>query len=161
MRVNANACVTILDQNGHPVADSQVAVALIAPQGTQPEVVAAQRGDELSDLRADAITGALTLFAAAPIQQGSEILGVVQLSQPMQVVAERARALILTIILAGIVAVSWPSTVLAIWISRQLVRPVLRLGRVSLAAQGDLTQRVPVQTSDELGRAGASLQHDG
>ena len=148
---DANARVTILDKNGHPVADSQHDIALIAPQGTQPEVVAALRGDELSDIRVDAFTGALTLFAAAPIQQGSEMLGVVQLSQPMQVVAERARSLVLTIILAGVVAVL-ASMLLAVWISRQLVRPIVRLEQAALAAaQGDLTQQVPVQTSDELG----------
>jgi signal transduction histidine kinase len=148
---DANARVTILDKNGHPVADSQYDIERITPQGAQMEVVMALRGEELSDIRADAFTGALTLFAAAPIQQGSEMLGVVQLSQPMQVVAERARALVLTIILAGVVAVL-ASTVLAVWISRRLVRPVLRLEQAALAAaQGDLSQQVPVQTSDELG----------
>lgn len=148
---DANARVTILDKNGHPVADSQYAIDRIALQGAQPEVVTALRGDELSNIRADAFTGGLMLFAAAPIQQGSEILGVVQLSRPMQVVAEKARDLVLTIILAGVVAVL-ASTVLAVWISRQLVQPVLRLEQAALAAaQGDLAQRVPVQTSDELG----------
>jgi signal transduction histidine kinase len=148
---DANARVTILDKNGHPVADSQYAITLIGPQSAQPEVSTALRGDELPDIRADAFTGVLTLFAAAPIQQGSEILGVVQLSQPVQVVAEKARGLVLTIVLAGVVAVV-VSTILAVWISRQLVQPVLRLERAALAAaHGDLTQRVPVQSSDELG----------
>ena len=148
---DANARVTILDRNGHPVVDSVYPITLITPQGAQPEVSTALRGDELSDIRPDEITGALTLFAAAPIQQGSEILGVVQISQPMQLVAEKARNLVLTIIAAGVMAVL-ASTALAVWISRQLVRPVLRLEQAALAtAQGDLTQQVPVQTSDELG----------
>ena len=156
---DANARVTILDKNGHPVADSQYDIAHITPQGAQMEVVMALRGEELSDIRADAFTGALTLFAAAPIQQGSEMLGVVQLSQPMQVVAERARNLVLTIILAGVLAVL-ASTVLAVWISRQLVRPVLRLEQAALAAaQGDLSQQVPVQTSDELGALAQAFNH--
>lgn len=148
---DANARVTILDKNGHPVADSHYVIEHITPQGRQPEVITALRGDELSDIRVDEFTGALTLFTAAPIQQGSEILGVVQLSQPMQVAAEKARDLVWTIVLAGVVAVL-VSTVLAVWISRQLVRPVLRLEQAALAAaQGDLTQQVPVQTGDELG----------
>ncbi len=148
---DANVRVTILDKNGHPVADSHHPIEQIAPQGGQPEVVTALHGDEMSDVRVDEFTNALTLFAAAPIQQGSELLGVVQLSQPMQIVATKARNLVLTIILTGIVAVL-ASTALAIWISRQLVRPVLRLERAALAAaQGDLSQQVPVQTGDELG----------
>ncbi|MCL4826693.1 MAG: HAMP domain-containing histidine kinase [Caldilinea sp.] len=148
---DAKARVTILDKNGHPVADSHYAIELIASQGNQPEVIAALRSDELSNIRVDEFTGALTLFAAAPIQQGSEILGVVQLSQPMQDVTARARELVLTIALAGVAAVL-ASTALAVWISRQLVRPVRRLEQAALAtAQGDLTQQAPVQTSDELG----------
>ncbi len=148
---DANVRVTILDKNGHPVADSHYPIEQITSQGEQPEVVTALRGDEMSDVRVDEFTNALTLFAAAPIQQGSELLGVVQLSQPMQIVATKARNLVLTIILTGIVAVL-ASTALAIWISRQLVRPVLRLERAALAAaQGDLSQQVPVQTGDELG----------
>ncbi|MFZ1771697.1 MAG: HAMP domain-containing sensor histidine kinase [Caldilinea sp.] len=148
---DSGARVTILDKKGHPVADSQYAIHQIAVQRDYPEIRTALAGAEVTDMRADPLTGAPTLFAAAPIQQGSEILGVVQLSKPMQVVAAKASELVLTILLAGIVAVL-ASTLLAVWISRQLVRPVLRLEQAALAAaQGDLAHQVPVQSSDELG----------
>jgi signal transduction histidine kinase len=148
---DAGARVTILDSAGRPVVDSDYVITQLGAQGDYAEVSAAIGGGELTTIRADAFTGAPTLFAAAPIQQGSEILGIVQLSKPMRVVDEKARALLMTIALAGLAAVL-ASTVLAVWISRQLVRPVVRLEQAALAAaEGDLTRQVPVQTSDELG----------
>lgn len=148
---DSGARVTILEKNGRPLADSQHPVQQIAAQGDRPEVRAALAGVEMADIRPDDFSGAPTLFAAAPIQQGSEILGIVQMSKPMQVVTAPAQRLLSTIVAAGIVAVL-VSIALSVWISRQLVRPVLRLEEAAMAtAQGDLTQQVPVQTSDELG----------
>lgn len=154
-----NARVTILDKNGYPIVDSHYPVSLIDPQANRPEVIVAANGEEITDVRPDEFTGALTLVTAVPIQQGAQILGIVQLSQPMQVIAEKAASLIQTIMLAGLAAVLL-STTLAIWISRQLMQPVVQLEKAALAtAQGDLTQQVPVQTSDELGALAQAFNH--
>ena len=154
-----NARVTILDKNGYPVVDSHYPISLIDSQANRPEVIVAANGEEITDVRPDEFTGALTLVTAAPIQQGAQLLGIVQLSQPMQVIAEKAASLIQTIMLAGLAAVLL-STTLAIWISRQLMQPVVQLEKAALAtAQGDLTQQVPVQTSDELGALAQAFNH--
>lgn len=146
------ARVTILDEKGHPLVDSHYPASLIVSQINYPEVIVALQGDEKTEVRRDEFTGALMLVTAAPIQQGSKLLGFVQLRQPLQVVLEKTRSLVVMILLAGAVAILC-SMALAFWIARQLVRPVLQLERAALtAAQGDLSQQVPVDTNDELGR---------
>ena len=156
---DAGARVTILDNAGHAVADSHYPISAIGRQNDQPEFKAALTGNELGVIRADPATGKQTMYTAAPIQQGSNLLGIVQLSKPMEIIEENARGLLMTVLLAGMAAVL-ASTLLAIWISRQLVRPIERLETAALAAAaGDLSHQVPVQTSDELGALASAFNY--
>ncbi len=156
---DSGARVTILDNAGHAVADSHSPISAISRQNDQPEFKAALTGNELGDIRLDPSTGKQTMYTAAPIQQGSNVLGIVQLSKPMEAVEENARSLLMTVLLAGLAAVL-ASTLLAIWISRQLVRPIERMETAALAAAGgDLDQQVPVQTSDELGALASAFNY--
>ncbi|MCB0058091.1 MAG: HAMP domain-containing histidine kinase [Caldilineaceae bacterium] len=156
---DSGARVTILDSAGHAVADSHYPIATVGRQSDQPEFAAALAGNELGDIRPDPATGKQTMYTAAPIQQGSDVLGIVQLSKPMEVVEENARALLMSVLLAGLAAVV-ASTLLAIWIARQLVRPIERMETAALAAAGgDLSHQVPVQTSDELGALASAFNY--
>ena len=156
---DSGARVTILDSAGHAVADSHYQIATVGRQSDQPEFAAALAGNELGDIRPDPATGKQTMYTAAPIQQGSDVLGIVQLSKPMEVVEENARALLMSVLLAGLAAVV-ASTLLAIWIARQLVRPIERMETAALAAAGgDLSHQVPVQTSDELGALASAFNY--
>ncbi len=156
---DSGARVTILDNAGHAVADSHYPIATVGRQSEQPEFTAALAGNELGDIRPDPATGKQTMYTAAPIQQGSNVLGIVQLSKPMEVIEENARALLMSVLLAGLAAVV-ASTLLAIWIARQLVRPIERMETAALAAAaGDLSHQVPVQTSDELGALASAFNY--
>lgn len=156
---DSGARVTILDNAGHAVADSHYPIATVGRQSEQPEFTAALAGNELGDIRPEPATGKQTMYTAAPIQQGSNLLGIVQLSKPMEVVEENARALLMSVLLAGLAAVV-ASTLLAIWIARQLVRPIERMETAALAAAaGDLSHQVPVQTSDELGALASAFNY--
>lgn len=148
---DTGARVTILDPSGEPVADNAFAVAQMPNQLTQPEVQAALRGDVQQDVRIDPLTGAATLFVATPIRQGERVLGLVQLGRPMSAVTASAWSLLLRMVVIGLVALV-VATLLAVGLARRLVRPVQTLEGAALAvAGGDLTQRVPVTTADELG----------
>ncbi len=148
---DADARVTILDHQGDPIADSQYNTGRIDNQQGQPEVQAALAGDQASSIRKDPLTGERTLFAAAPIQQGAKLLGVVQISQPVneamegvrQIFLSLAAALLSALILAGVVGV---------WMGRRLVRPLREMETAAMAvAEGDLNQQVVARTDDELG----------
>lgn len=156
---DSGANVTILDLAGVAVASSQRPPQEIPNQLARPEVQSALAGQEREDVREDDATGALMLFAAAPIQQGSQVLGVVQMSQPLDEALAGARDLLFSVTLAALAALAL-FVALAAWLARQLVRPVRNMEAAALAAAaGDLTQRVPVQTADELGALATAFNH--
>ncbi len=149
---DTNARITILEPQGDAVADSTYPFAEVANQFSQIEVQAALAGDEQHDIRLDEFTGRLTIYAAAPIQQNGQLLGIVQIAQPMDEITRAIARLVLSLVAAGLLALA-VTTGLGIWISRRLVQPVRGLEAASLAiAQGDLSQQVPVTSADELGR---------
>ena len=148
---NTGARVTILDSRGNPIADSAYALAQLSSQWGQPEVQAALRGQAQQDIRLDPLSGVTTLYVATPIRQGERILGLVQFGRPMQAVTALAWALLLRLAAVGLLALLI-ATALALGFTRRLVRPVALLEGAALAvADGDLEQRVPVTTADELG----------
>ena len=148
---DTGARVTILDTQGHVVADSMYSFTLVENQLAQIEVQAALRGEEQHDIRSDPMTGVSTLYAAAPIQQSNRFLGVVQMSRPMSEITASIWSLTLSLIVTGLLALG-VATGLGVWISRRLVQPVRALEAASLAiAQGDLTRQAPAHSTDELG----------
>lgn len=143
--------VTILTPQGAAIADSGAPASTISNQHSQPEVKAALDGLGAHEIRSDPATGQAVLYAAAPISQGTELLGVVQLARPLQVTLERVRGTLLSFALAGLLALL-VAGVLAVWLGRRLIRPIRDLESASLAiAHGDLERRVPVQSADEIG----------
>ncbi|HSN74037.1 MAG TPA: ATP-binding protein, partial [Anaerolineae bacterium] len=151
---DTGARVTILDPRGNVIADSIDLFGSLPNQLNQPEVQAALSGLVLHDVRVAPASGETALFVAAPIQQGDRILGLVQMTRPMQQITEGFRGFLLQ--LGGITLLALAlATLLGIAISRRLVRPVQQLEQASLrVAGGDLSQQVPVETADELGALG-------
>ncbi|MCO5244683.1 MAG: cell wall metabolism sensor histidine kinase WalK [Anaerolineae bacterium] len=148
--------VTILTPQGGVIADSVGPPTAISNQRVQVEVQAALTGLGGHDIRSDPTSGEPILHAAAPIQQGTKLLGVVQLARPLQVTLDRVRGTLLSFALAGLAAMV-VAGLLAVLLSRRLLRPIRGLENASLAiARGDLDRRVPVESADEIGElAGA------
>ncbi len=148
---DTDARVTILDPLGSVVADSATAFDAVPNQLNQAEVQAALSGLAQRSVRNDPATGAATLYVAAPIHLGDRLLGMVQMSRPMERVIARTRPLLLSLAALGSLALL-VATGLAVGLARRLVQPVRALERAALAiASGDLSQRVPADTADELG----------
>ena len=156
---DAQARVTILDTQGDVLADSHHPAAAVANQGKQVEVVAAVAGVEEHAVRPDPFTGDPALYAAAPIQQGNQVLGVAQVSRSVAAVTASANSLLMSLAGAAVLALL-VATGLAIWLGRQLVQPIRNLERAALAAaRGDLTHTVPVTTADEIGALAAAFNY--
>ncbi|MCC9077472.1 HAMP domain-containing protein [Litorilinea aerophila] len=152
--MDTGARVTILDHHGNLIADSQADAADVidaADPSSHVEIQAALNGREQHAIRPNPVTGEPTLYVAAPIQLGSEILGIVRLSRPMSQVTDRIRALLLSLVLTGLLALA-AMTGIGFWLGRRLVHPLQAIEEAALAvAQGDLTRQAPVETDDELG----------
>lgn len=148
---DTDARVTILNPLGNAVADSATSFDTVSNQLNQAEVQAALSGLAQRAVRTDPATGEASLYVATPIHLGDLLLGMVQMSRPMGRVMARTRSLLLSLAALGALALL-VATGLAVGLARRLVRPVRTLERTALAiAGGDLTQRVPVDTADELG----------
>lgn len=154
---DTNSQVTILDPKGDVVADSHFPNVEMANQFSQIEVQAALKRVEQHDVRINPQTGQRALYAAAPVQQANQLLGMVQLNVPMTEITASGRNLLMSMAGTG-VGVLAVLALLGIWLSRLLVRPVRQMERTAQAiAAGDLSQRVAVTSGDELGALGTAF----
>lgn len=151
------ARVTLLAINGAVIADSLFSPAQLPNQLTQIEVAAALRGAEQHDMRLDPETGVSTLYAAAPVQQGRLLLGVVRVARPVQDVVRPTQLFLLNLTIGGVVALIL-ITGIGIGLSRYLVRPLHELEETAQRiAQGELQRSVPVHSADEVGALAVSF----
>ncbi len=143
--------VTIIDVRGDPIVDSRGQPGMIANQIEAAEIQAAMNLVEQHDVRSDPATGDKYLFAAAPVQIGNQLLGIIRIAQPMRDVLAPIRALARDVVLAGAAALIL-ATVLSFWIAGRLVQPIRKLEKTALAvASGDLSQTADIQSRDEIG----------
>lgn len=151
--------VTILTPQGNAIADSALPISQIDNQFEKIEVQAALQGHAQHAERSDSPDGQPTLYAAAPIQQNSRTVGVVQLAQPMEKILQPIRLSLLSFAAAGLLALTLIS-LLSVWLGRRLVRPIRALEQAALAiAAGDLNQQVPAESADELGALASAFNH--
>lgn len=98
-----------------------------------------------------------SLTAAVPIVQGGQVSGAVLLYAPqdaMEATVGQVRRLI--ILAAGATIVL--ATVLGFFLSRRVSKPLLGMQKVALAmADGNFGEKVPVNSGDEIGQLGTSL----
>jgi signal transduction histidine kinase len=81
------------------------------------------------------------LVVAVPLTRGERIVGAVRASGPLSAVTDRVRGSFVNMVLAGAAAVVIASLV-ALWQSRRLARPVGRLAETAIAlGEGDFTVR--------------------
>ncbi len=149
----SNARATIIDRQGHVLADSQANPAEMENHATRPEFARALNGEIGEDSRSSRTVGVQFLYVAAPIPNGA-----VRLAYPLaSVEAVRKQvwmkllwgsllAIVVATILAGIAAQG---------ISRRLKAIVSFAHNV---AEGDLTARIDERrSSDEIAAVATAL----
>lgn len=103
--------------------------------------------------------GRLSVIAVAPVtaRGGGAAIGAVALVRPVTEVTQSTRRLFWLLVEASLIGLLL-SLVVSLLLARGLTRPLLALeGAADKVARGDFSQRVPVQTEDELGRVAASF----
>lgn len=151
------ARITLLAVDGTVIADSGGAQQSQPPQAVQVEIQAALQGTEQHDVRRDPETDTLMLYAAAPIQEGNEILGIVRLARPLQEAMRPTQLFLVKLAGGGLLALLLTS-IIGMILGRYLVRPLRELEETAQRiAQGDLNQTAPEESSDEVGTLAASF----
>lgn len=148
---DTHARVAILSPQGDVVADSASSASQGEGNLNQPEIQAALVGQEQPNARVAPEDNTPTLYAAAPIQQGDRILGIVQVSIPMQSVVAEIRSLLLSLLMESLAALA-VATFLGVWIGKRLAQPLKDLEDAALdIARGNLGKQVTVNRADEVG----------
>lgn len=153
------AYITLLGVDGTVIVDSRHTPQPQPQPLTQVEIQAAFQGVEQHDVRPDAVSGLLTLYAAAPIQESDKLLGIIQLARPMQSALRPTRIFLAKLAIGGLFALSL-TILIGLLLGRYLVRPLRELEKTALAiTQGDLNQTAPEGNFDEVGALAASFNH--
>ena len=155
-----NCRVTLLNARGTVLGDSGVAqenLAQVENHAGRPEVRSALSGGEDYDIRRSHTLGTDFLYAAFPVYNGKELLGVVRLAVPLTQVAQKtARLRFLTLVILGLLLVL--ALAAALRLAASLGRPVNEIADAakSLAA-GDYGVRLRNFSTDEHGALAAAL----
>lgn len=148
--------VTVVASNGAVLGDSGVEphqVAELDDHGARPEVVAARSRGEGAAVRRSASVDADLVYAAILTERGDVLrfaMGIAQLDDAVARVRRR-------ILLVGGIALL-PAALFSLGFSMAVTRPLRRMRGIAIdMARGDLTRRVRLDRSDELGELGTAL----
>lgn len=142
--------ITLIDRSGRVLADSQEDPEIVRYQ-YDVEVQEALNGGTGYNVRFSPTLGRYMMHVAVPMGGGQNISGVVRTSLPVATVAETLQGIYGQILLAGTV-VALLAALVGWYVSRRLTRQIetLKEGAVRFAS-GDLTSRLPVPDSSEMG----------
>ena len=149
----SNARATIIDRQGHVLADSQANPAEMENHATRPEFARALNGEIGEDSRSSHTVGVEFLYVAAPIPNGA-----VRLAYPLASVEAVRKQVWMKLLwgsLLGIVVATILAGIAAQGISRRLKAIVSFAHHV---AEGDLTARIDERrSSDEIAAVATAL----
>jgi two-component system phosphate regulon sensor histidine kinase PhoR len=147
--------MTLIDAGGAVVADSEVSaegLAEVENHAHRPEVAAALAGAVGRDERVSGTVGRSLLYVAIPVPGGA-----LRLATDLARVEAEVAALERALLLAGAVGLAL-AAVLAAAFAALLTRRVQELrGVVRSIAAGNLSQRLPWRSGDELGAIAGAL----
>ncbi len=149
------AHVTILDAAGIVRLDGNGA-STGQDLSAAPEISGAATGELIYDRRPDQ-QGRDTIYTAAPMRYDESVVGYIRLGGPAAIpqATVRERLLMLGMSFLGF---SVLGILASLWLLSTLTRPLNELRRAALRmASGDLTQRVPDLTQDEIGEVGTAF----
>jgi two-component system phosphate regulon sensor histidine kinase PhoR len=156
----AHARVTFIQEDGQVVGDSEVLVQnlrALENHRERPEVAAAFDGQTTDNIRYSATTQKRMLYAATPVPSDPKM--VARVSLPLAWVDQaksRTRALLTGGAFVALLAALLMSSTAAVLLSRGL-RELTAVAR--RMASGDLEARSRLETADELGELGRTLDH--
>lgn len=150
--------VTMIDENGIVVADTEFDPRSLGPHGSRPEVYQALHGQTGVEIRYSESVGKQLVYVAEPFDNG-QTKGVVRLARPLDEV-EALYYQILLFILGGIVLMGLIAIAVSTRIAHNISRPLQDLtAAVEDIAQGNLSRRISNWSDDELGSLSAAVNN--
>ncbi|MBI4644607.1 MAG: HAMP domain-containing protein [Deltaproteobacteria bacterium] len=142
--------LTVILPSGKVLGDTEEDPGRMDNHGDRPEFREAMTGRVGVATRFSFTLGHNQMYVAVPVKGRDKIVGVVRASLPMTAIDQALRAYYFQIVLGG-VAIALVVALLSFFISRRLSDPLENLKRGALRfAQGDLSRKLPIPTTDEL-----------
>ncbi|MCA9897190.1 MAG: HAMP domain-containing protein [Ardenticatenaceae bacterium] len=153
-----NLQITLIGPDGFAWLSSDPAVGN-ANFGRDPEVAAVISGSRTVFDTRDNAQHVPTIYTAVPITEDGYLFSVIRVAAPASatasVVSQRYLALA-----AGVLGLTGLAVLAALWLAASFTRPLVNLQNSAMKlAAGDLTQRVPVDRQDELGKLAETFNH--
>ncbi|MCA9927971.1 MAG: HAMP domain-containing histidine kinase [Anaerolineales bacterium] len=150
-----NVQVGLYDRNGRFWLDSS---GNTSGATDTAELNAALAGQIITDTRQDE-NGRTVVYAAAPITEDSDLLGIVQLAAPLAAAQSLVSRRWLTLA-GGVLGITAVAVIVGLWLAATLVRPLEELQQAAnQVAQGNFSQRLPETRQDEIGQLSRTFNH--
>jgi two-component system, OmpR family, phosphate regulon sensor histidine kinase PhoR len=151
--------LTVILPSGKVLGDSDEEPSRLENHSDRPEIQAAVKGGAGLSIRYSFTLKHDQMYVAVPLKDRDRVVAVVRASLPMTAIAQALRALYLKTA-AGVLVIILLLGGLSLIISRRISRPLedLKRGARRFAA-GDLSRRLPVPGSDELGSLAEAFNH--
>lgn len=149
--------IVVLDLQGQIVFDSEHLQEIATEITGKPEVTGALQGRISQDVRFDTDSQYDSLFTAAPVYHGTDMIGVVRLELQMSGLAAQQQARWTQLLGAALVA-AIATILISSWFARSLTQPLSRITRAASGmAAGDLSQRIHIRSPQELSELGGAF----
>lgn len=150
---------TVILPSGKVLGDSEEDPARMDNHGDRPEIQEALQGRMGVATRYSFTLKHHMMYVAVPLQTNDQIAGVVRAALPMTSIVQALRGLYLKIAL-GAVGIALLVMVLSLFLARRLSLPLEDLKRGARRfAGGDLSRKLPIPDTDELGSLAEALNH--
>ncbi len=150
---------TVILPSGKVLGDSEEDPARMDNHRDRPEIQEALQGRVGVATRYSFTLKHHMMYVAVPLQPGDQTAGVVRAALPMTAIAQALRGLYLKIAL-GAAGIALLVTVLSLILARRLSLPLEDLKRGARRfASGDLSRKLPIPDTDELGSLAEALNH--
>jgi two-component system phosphate regulon sensor histidine kinase PhoR len=145
------ARVTIIAADGTVLAESDGNAEQMENHLNRPEIQQALRSNSGASVRYSSTLDSELMYAAVPVQNGDQIIGVARLALPLVEVEENVNQLRTAILTAAVIA-AIAAAVMAAVIAGRTARSLERLTQIARRmADGDLDARLYATSRDELG----------
>ena len=143
--------ITLIASDGTVLAESYEDPSLLDNHLYRAEVQEALQTGQGGNIRFSNTLGEEVMYAAAPITRGQEIVGVLRVGVPLEVITAQIRQIRETLLAAAIVA-TVGALIIALIIAERTARPIRQLTLVARRlAAGDLDARLhSIRTRDEM-----------
>jgi two-component system phosphate regulon sensor histidine kinase PhoR len=151
--------ITVITDDGTVLGDSAATPAAMDNHGDRPEMQEAYRGEVGRSVRFSSTLRKNLVYVAIPFERDGRVVGVVRTASDLDRVTDDLRPIYGRIAAAGVV-IAGLAAILALIISRRIARPLEELkAGAQRFAQGDLSARLPLSDTEELGSVAESLNN--